>query len=236
MKKILFTFLSLLVSGSAFATNVIVQNFGLGSTTAADTHPIVANGSLITSGTGIAVVGAFNTGFSDATLTAANFQTSLAQFNVFGSSAGETLASNTFGGTAVSSNATIPKDGLFKVTGSGTVDGTVFSGKNVYTIVGNGSTLENSTFVAVFRSNSTFASESAGQVEANGSILGATPNGTFLLGSLDTTSSIYYPAGGTATGNLVGRSLNAIQLAPVPEPTVAGLGVLALALVRRRRR
>lgn len=108
------------------------------------------------------------------------------------------------------------------ITGSftslGGADPNVFNLKPIYFMVGNGATIGESTHVSIFKltTNPTFPAN----VAAAGSTTVSLPNGTVL--------SVV----GTA-GTVDGNNLN---LAIVPEPSAALLGLLGVAgLIRRRR-
>lgn len=117
--------------------------------------------------------------------------------------------------------------GLFAHSQSSTVTGTDFSGKNIYLLVGNGSTFGNSTELLVLKNQSLFT-DAQDQVPTAQNITFSTATSSLLFGvnlvDVKTTGTDASVTPGWGTANLI------------PEPSAALLGAIgALGLLRRRR-
>jgi len=200
--------------------------------TTATSNGIASSGGLKTDPTGTAVTGTF-TGFysttdpgvygfgyfgvTDAAITGATTLSSIySNFNQFGTT--DTFNS---GGAPTSAR------GLFAHSQSATVTGSGFSAKNIYLLVGNGSTFNNSTELLVLKNQSTFTDAQDATPTAQ-NISFTTSTATLVFGvniaNVKTTGSdsSSTPGWGTAV--------------PVPEVSTALLGAIgALGLLRRRR-
>jgi hypothetical protein len=222
---------------AANASNTVVSNFVTVQANKPQTHPVMLsslNGPggnvLIANNSGIVATGYF-TG-TDALFDAVKaapvgaarqtaWAAAAAAFVQFG-------ASGPVGGPSALNNA-----GLYKLTaGAANPPGSQFEGKNIYTVVGNAATLAGSIDVMVFKSTNTFAVDPT--PEGTGNFLGDAPAGTLLLGTLGTAGA-FYPAGLMA--GITTTPVNALAIAPIPEPAAALLGALALGFgfIRRRR-
>jgi uncharacterized protein (TIGR03382 family) len=218
---------TLLSTTTAEASVVLAQNWGVGADVA-HTHPIVTrSGTFMPSNSGIVAVGFFGGGITDAQISAAGcnltaWQAVAAQFQVFGTS-----NSTTFGGAD-----SLNTPGLYRVTYSNSaLPGGTFDGRNVYTVIGNGTSLLNSTEVAVIRSSSTFATDPNPSATAN--VVGDN-FGDVLIGTLGTASVLY--TGAPAPASFQNQPMQPIILGCFPEPSSMSLGLLGLAGILRRRR
>ena len=108
-----------------------------------------------------------------------------------------------------------------------TVEDSVFAGQNMYLLVGNGTTFENSTEFLVVKNTKTFA-VADDDVATDINVTFNAGNSTLLFGSV---------AGDVRTTNTDGTATPGWSTAvPVPEPSAALLGLLgAVGLIRRRR-
>jgi hypothetical protein len=208
------TIAAIVLCGSLSAATVTFNNFN--DADGVPTVPIVSSTGSNISG-GFVAVGSFT--IADSSINIANVAGVKSDFIQFGSSTtlGSAGALNEPVWYSSVANAPI-------VTGGTNAN---LIGKNIYTVIGNGTTLANSSEIAVYKNTNTFGADPAAPTTALIGPATATDLSTNLL------------IGSTRAGVNVGTiqaTATGIQLAPVPEPTVAGLGVLALALVRRRRR
>lgn len=182
-------------------------------------RPVVDNsGNPIALGSGSVAVGYFGS-FSDAQITGAgDFTALLADFQQFGdaTASGFQNGFNAPGFFSLAADSPLPQGG-----------GSDFTGKNVYTVIGNASTLAASTHLAVWKGTAVIGEENgAGLGSVNSNV---TPGSGSLLFGGD-FGSINVGVGPTFT--------NGIQLsAPIPEPSsmlLLGLGGLGF-LARRKR-
>ena len=169
----------------------------------------IATGFLLTGG------GSYDFSTSTPTSIKADF-TQFSVSNTLYDLGGGNFASGMFSGTQTANPALAPGD-------------TTFTGKSIYTIFGNGTTLANSTALAVYKSGATFP-------VVNGSGNGATSTNntytaaTVVFGTLVTLTPATEP-GGPSGGITFAQG---VQL--IPEPSAALLGALGvLGLLRRRR-
>ena len=216
-----------LLAKFASASNVIFTNFSTASK--GDTHPVtLSNGALLPAGANtIVAVGFFS---SDAVLNLvqampnqANWTAALAAFTQFGTA--------TTIGTGAGNTA-----GLYKqTTGAAVVDGaSSFQGKNIYTVIGNSTTLATATEFLVVKSNAQFAIDPT--PSANADLVGAAS--TVMVGSMAAQPTTPY-----SSGTLAGISMTTVQMAggplepTTPEPAVGLLSLVGLAMggIRRRR-
>jgi hypothetical protein len=180
------------------------------------------SGALIPAGSGVVLVGTFN-GVTDAQISGLSLDTKstvLAGFQQFGTT------TTRFGGELLG-NTPGAYNNSYSVTLASLPSGS--SGKNIYTIIGNGTTATDSTEFLVVKSTVTVP-----VVADDSATLTLDPN---LFGS--PSSAVLFGRSGLPASDLPVIGITGAPtygLAAVPEPTVAGLGVLALALVRRRRR
>lgn len=116
-------------------------------------------------------------------------------------------------------------DGLYQNTVSSTVGGSAFSGQQVFTVIGNESTIGGSSALAVIDNGFTFVDEP-----------GATPNAVI-------TAASGLRFGSAAQGSVGGNAFDGFALAGaggggpvIPEPSSALLGLLGLSFLAFRRR
>lgn len=195
---------------SADAGNVLVANY---NPDPLRVLPVVAPGTTTLATAGIAAVGSFSVADPTSLIanagTPAGYAALLAEFNQFGSVSVGGDVPGLFGGDtsrAVSEAANDP-----------------FNAKSIYTIVGNGATLQASTHIAIVRDNDSFGFD----------------NPTFerTADISDPTSALLFGTSGPGIDTALGMSAASLQLAPIPEPmsAVLFLGGAALGLRRRRR-
>jgi hypothetical protein len=216
LKKLILSSITLFFAADLQAANILTSNFNGDANTVAPV--ITSSGTKIASGSGIVLVGYFD-GVTDAQISSLSADTKSTVIGAF-VSFGTTVR---FGGSDINNAA-----GIYFVDQTGSIPATT-TGNNIYTIIGNSTDLNASNEFLVYKHTQTFPLD--GPTAAASAILGSS-GGTLLLGSATTTS---IPVSGL-DGITGGNGYQLAQLAPIPEPTVAGLGVLALALVRRRRR
>ena len=222
--KLLIAMSSLVISSPVSFAALYTVNSGTGSTAsgflnvagntfrsgtiAGDAY---STGGGISAGPGVVGFGIFSTDLLS-TLTPSQL---VAAFTVFGGP----VAFNTTGTTGHRSVFTAPQGAI--VTGSS------FAGKNVYLLVGNGTSFANSSQFSVAKS--TFLFNAADDALPTPTIYTIRPdNSTVLFGSL---------APNVQTANTDSTVTPGFQLAnAVPEPSAAVLGAIgALGLLRRRR-
>jgi len=151
-------------------------------------------------------VGYFSAGTNFATDSAATLKT---EFTIFGST-----------------STTWFRNGLMNasITASLPANDTSYTGKTIYTVVGDAATIANSTIFAIFSAGVTFPT-----VDGTGTGLATDVTsvaGNVVYGTLMTPNT--QPTGGTFT--------QGVKMTSVPESSTALLGALgALGLLRRRR-
>lgn len=166
----------------------------------------------ISAGPGVVAVGIFSTddigSFSSEQLVSA--------FTNFGD------VTNTFAAAGATGNR-----GVFSLSTGGSVAGSEFSGKNIYLFAGNGTSFATSTEFLVFKSDSIFSD--ADDASPTAVLLTFRPEtGTTLWGNV--------LADLKTANNDTSATSGWQMLAPIPEPSVAVLGLLGgLGLLRRRR-
>lgn len=206
MKKLIFSLLVALGVAEAATVNVggvFSGTSGLGVRT--------STGTVLSSGGFYIAIGSFDvvpTVLPDAT----NLYTAVDSMNIFAVLTSPTAAGNTQG--------TIT--GSFVGTGGGSAS--LFNGKQIYFVVGNGSTRANSTEFAILTTaaNVLFPAD-------------VTTSSTASVTFSSITNSVVLSNAGLEDANGTARDL-IVLAAPVPEPSVALLGALGvLGLVRRRR-
>jgi hypothetical protein len=220
----LLALIATLIPGlSPAAVIVVTANFGTGPTITL-TKPITFDGVLAPPHLGTVAVGYF--GSTDAQISAAAHNPAAWQA-VAGSF-------QPFGASVTMGNGTPNLAGVFSATPGAQVGGTAFEGRNVYVVVGNASSLSASSFVVVFKSDSTFLAEPTPGVIAflRDVAPGQGPAGTLVLGNFG-PARVWY-----ASGPFAGESLSAVEASFVPEPAAAVLAgfSLTLGLIRRRSR
>jgi hypothetical protein len=210
MKAILLSFAA--VAGLAVA-NAATINVGQGFGTNVGVVAQTSSGTVLSNGGYYIAIGSFATVptvVPVGTDSGASFLAAVNSFNIFTSLTSPTAAGATQGSIT----------GAFTSTGG--VDPAVFNLKQIYFLVGNGSTKENSTEFGIFSVVTTFPANVA-QSGATAVTVGGVTNIVPLLnagGEFDTI-------GGRDTFLLIN---------PVPEPSTALLGLLGLAGLLRRRR
>ena len=113
--------------------------------------------------------------------------------------------------------------GIYQSTVTSTVGGSAFAGQNVYTVIGNGSSIADSTALAVWDHQFNFVAEADGNT--SDSIIGR--SGSAILGN---TVDADLGGGAVFPGlQLVGGDM-------IPEPSSALLGLLGLSFLAFRRR
>ena len=196
---------------SQAAVTITCKNF---NTLAVGIPVLDGSGNALTAGNRSWSIGFYAPGFNFATATAADLK-SATNFTQFG------VSSTTFG-----------LNGLFNasIVASLPANDATYTGKTIYTVVGNNTTLATSTEFAVFTSGATFP-----VVDAGGTGIGAST--TVLAANVVFGKALVAPVtqpNGSSTfpqGVEVGATNTLI-----PEPSAALLGALgALGLLRRRR-
>mgnify|MGYP003576667777 CR=1 FL=1 len=204
-------------NGSGAATNGIADS--LGRAFRGLTNPGDALGGTnggISGGGGVVAVGFFST---DNLSEVTSGSSLLALFTAFPTSA--TTGAFTQGGGAG------PR-GVFSLGAPASqVAGSEFLGKNMYLLVGNGTTLANSTEFLVVKNTKTFDAADDG-VATGVTVTFNAANSTVLLGSV--LNDVRTTNGDTSVTPGWGT------IVPIPEPSAALLGLLgAIGLIRRRR-
>lgn len=206
MKKLILSVLVALGVAEAATVNVggvFSGTSGLGVRT--------STGTVLSAGGFYIAVGSFDvvpTVLPDAT----NLYTAVDSMNIFAVLTSPTAAGNTQG--------TIT--GSFVGTGGGSAS--LFNGKQIYFVVGNGSTRANSTEFAILTTATSVLFPADVTTSSTASVTFSSINNSVVLANAGLED-----ANGTARDLIV-------LAAPVPEPSVALLGALGvLGLVRRRR-
>lgn len=203
------------LNGSSATSNGIAPTGLLSDPTGT---PVVGTftGFFNTTNPGVYTFGYFN--ITDTAITgAATLSTLVNAFVQFGT------VTDTFNSGGAPTN----QRGLFAHSQTATVTGSSFSGKNIYLLVGNGTTFGNSTEMLVLK-NSALFTDAQDAVPTAQNITFSTSTSTLLFGvnlaDVKTT--------GTDTSVTAGWG----TAVPVPEASTSLLGAIgALALLRRRR-
>ncbi|TAF26893.1 MAG: PEP-CTERM sorting domain-containing protein [Verrucomicrobia bacterium] len=170
-----------------------------------------STGTVLSSGGYVIAVGSFTT-VPTVLPDASNLAAAVSSLNVFQTLTSPTAAGNTQGAIV----------GGFTAIGGG--NASLFNGKQIYVVVGNGSTLANSNEFAILTTatNVLFPADVTGSAAT-----------TVTLSSI--TNSVVLPNAGLEDANGAARDL-IVLASPVPEPSIALLGALGIfGLVRRRR-
>lgn len=207
-----------------------VYNVTNGST--ATSNGIASSGGLVSDPSGAAKSGTFTGYFNPTNPGVYGF----GYFSITDTQITQALSLNTITGaftlfgitdTFNTGGAPTNQRGLFAHSQSATVTGTGYSGKNIYLLVGNGTSFATSTELLVLKNSSTFT-DAQDAVPTAQNINFNTTTSTLLFGvnlaDVKTTGAdtSVTPGWGTAIA--------------VPEPSAALLGALgALGLLRRRR-
>jgi hypothetical protein len=189
-----------------------------GNVAGATTHAFTdASGGNLPNGGGFAALGTF--GIGDDAISGANasgdFGAVKAGFTQFGNSLTIGFAN---------------RDGFLQGLVNGAIaGGDSFAGNSVYAVVGNGSSLDNSSDLLVFKSASTFLADPA----PTDNVIVNPANGSLLLGGVGST-------------NVAGNDFSSYQLAGagagggvdpvIPEPSSTLLGLIGLGFVALRRK
>lgn len=203
--------LALILAGCGFlalpafsATTISANNVNDGETAAS--FVILLEGTRVPTGTGTIALGTFTGAITE---NSTNISEILANFEQFGES-------STFGGVGDG------VDGLYSLAIDGTVSASL-AGQNMYTVIGNGSTLESSSHLLILQNSVTFVAD-------------PNPNPNAIVGD-EALSTI---AGGYGTtGNDPGLDpfSNFYQLEMViPEPSTVLLTSLGAGFLLFRRR
>lgn len=191
---------------SQAAVTITCKNFSTPGTVGIPVLDLAGNAE--TAGNRSWSIGYFTTGFDFSTATATTLQSN---FTIFGATS-TTFAFN--GGFNASISATLPG-----------FDST-YTGKTIYTMVGNGATIATSTAFAVLTANVLFPSVDVNGAGAATSTTAAASNVVF--GKL--MAPVTQPPGGSYPQGVQ------VLVAAVPEPSAALLGAFGvLGLLRRRR-
>lgn len=212
------------------SSQAAIYNVLNGTTAAANG---IAPSGLVSDPTGDAKVGSFTGFFSPTNPGVYTF----GYFNVTDSDITNALSLSTIVGAFVQFGATTDtfnaggaptnQRGLFAHSQSATVTGSGFSGKNIYLLVGNGSSFNDSTELLVLKNQALFT-DAQDAVPTAQNITFSTATSTLLFGvnlaDVRTTGSDSSVTPGWGTASLI------------PEPSAALLGAIgALGLLRRRR-
>lgn len=212
MKKIIISLLGfIIISSSTQAFTVATSNIITPDANGAS--PVYdASGNIIPVGTGAVAVGYFAT-ISDLLLSSTNFATLKSDFQQLG--------------TPLPFNNGFAVDGFFDVSvGAAVGSGSPFIGKNVYVFFGNGTTIANSTNIAVWKGATLFDDDNN------------VDSGNVTITQADFATRLLVGSDGGVKNHLGIDFTKTISLAsaPIPEPSAALLGALgALGLLRRRR-
>ena len=185
------------------ATTISTKNF----TSLSVGIPVINEaGSGLTAGNRSWSVGYFPTGFNFATSDAAAIK---GAFVIFGATS-TTFAIN--GGFTGSINATLP------------ANDTTYTGKTIYTLVGNAPTVAGSSLFAILTANVAFP------------VVDGAGNGLATANTTTAANVVYGKLGPIATQPSGGSFAQGLQVVSVPEASVTLLGALgAIGLLRRRR-
>lgn len=183
--------------------------------------PIVTTANtVVAANSGIIQVGTFGT-LSDAqisSINAGNYAGLVADFQSFG-------ASTKFG-------AGFDIAGLYSLAPSaGILAGDSKIGKSIYVFIGNGTTLANSTEIAIFKDDNSFAADAplfSAKAYPTDLANNAAIDAAFVVGDI---SANQVTIAGVGTFN----PIKMVNVSLVPEPSVALLGLMGIGLVRRRR-
>jgi hypothetical protein len=207
-----------LVLSANAATYTLTNNFGTDSSAVVDASGIRLTGN----GVNGTVIGSAGFGYftTDSAVTSATSGATLidSDFVEFGSNAG------------LFNDPTFPTnfEGIFSRQGA--VTGTnldPFTGKNIYLVISNASTLSGGTQYLVYKLDAQFGAQAGEPINSTITIDSQALAGTLLLGSIGPDRTV---------GGVDSLAEPSFQLQAIPEPSAALLGGLgALALLRRRR-
>ena len=210
-----FKLIALALIFSTASSHAVVTSLGTSFDIAfADSanNPIPVGGGYISTG--------FFSGLADGSIGTSDILTISSAYRPFTSAVGS------FGGSGFSGFMSYNSDSQ-RVSSS-----SEFFGETLYAVFGNGSTLLDSTEIAVFKSTLIFPDDSSASLDADLSLKfgGVTQSsGSFIVGNTGGTTS---PSNGTTTASV--PAVNMVQV--VPEPSTILLTAFgALALLRRRR-
>ncbi len=203
-------FLGLLLASFSAASAATINVGGVFSATSGLVG-VSASGSVLSDGGYYIGVGSF-TSVPTISSDYSNLGAAVASMNVFASLTSPTATGNTKG--------TIT--GAFAATGGG--NASLFNGKQIYFVIGNGSTVANSTDFAIF----TTANNTSFPADVTGS-------GTAAVTFSSITNSVVLSNGGSE--DAAGSARDQIKMvSAIPEASTALLGAIgALGLLRRRR-
>jgi len=224
MKNKLFTALFATVLSMGFANGAITiidKNF----TSASVGNPIVdATGAAVAKSTIFAQSGLFNT-----TVTQSSLSTLTASqiLSMWVPASGSTVTNSTITGCFSGAETTTLL--AYPTSGGSPSQNVTFVGNQAYILVGNNSTIANSTLIAVFATGQNWNALSVGS--ATNTLPTTYANGSWIYGATHTVTT--QPTNGTSFN---GSFSTGIVLTSVPEPSAALLGALGvLGLLRRRR-
>lgn len=192
---------------SQAATTIAIRN---SSTLGSVGVPVLnSSGNAITSAGGrVLSAGYFSAGFDFATATTATIKAAYTPF---------------------ATSTTFSQNGMFNITLSNALpaNDTSFTGKIIYTLVGDASTIANANAFAIFTANVAFPVVDAG---GNGAATSLTPAASNVV-----FGTLRAPNTQPAAGNTYPQGVQ-VAAEGIPEPSVALLGALGvLGLLRRRR-
>jgi len=209
------SFLTLFLASVALLTGAQASSITLTNFSGATTNLVADwNGNLIPTGTGFAAIGTFTV--SDAVIQSSGFNPGqwnimTADFQQFADSV--SMGFNDFAGIYQS------------VVTDAIATGSAFDGKDVYTVLGSGTSILNSGQLLVYKHDHGFAADPAPTANA---VLGSGQGGSLLLGDFGKYRATYGPINNVPAYSLQVR---------IPEPGTASFLFVATGflLLRRRR-
>jgi hypothetical protein len=181
-----------------------------------------ASNTPIANGAGYISVGVFS-GLNDGAIATSLISTIDTAYTEFTASVG------TFGNSGFAGFVNFATSGL-RVDGpdAGGTGPDAYFNQNIYVVMGNGTTLLNSTQLAIFKASILFPDDNDAALDAAPEINLLTTPGTWVMGG---------PSGGnTNVGGFDVPNAATMALVAVPEPSIALLGLIGVVGFIRRRR